>query len=279
MMLANLVGMVVCAVSALVGPSALERFDERDWSRLEAASRDFVMVKGTLWDRSVERRQDEAKGRKGISEREAEALGVGGVDPCQTVPLWYDAVSRTQLDRQDEIDRACMADESLVKNEVEFECLEILPDGHGIAQKTWIQDEPISKSNRARKVGDPPIPTRPVRKYGDTVALLNHSLKKTGDRESPSFVKRTDKVVNHAGKTIEVLEIPSVRDLDAAVQPVSLEQLAQAILDGKAKLTDWRWDRKTERDKPTAAFPKGRERTVITWIPKDVTPKPARDKP
>lgn len=269
--ISTVVAFIASLFFVVTQPTALERFSQKDQQKIRDAAPDFVVAGGRFWDRSVDRRQREARAKKGLSEREAQALGISEIDPCGTVPRWFAATDGQSLSSDLEIVRATAKSGSALRpNDKQFVCEEVLPEGLAVAYS--IEMRPRSSANRPLSPGQS-IPMKPTR-IGPYL-LENHGLKKTGDAVRPEFVLDTGRTINYMGQTLAILRIPGSDELGTDILPVSAEQLAQAIVDGQVKLTEWRWDRKTVQEKPTSANPKGRERAVITWIPKDVTPKPA----
>jgi hypothetical protein len=262
--ISTVVAFIASLFSVVTQPTALERFSEKDQQKIRDAAPDFVIAGGKFWDRSVDRRQREAKSKKGISEREAQALGISKTDPCDAVPRWHDAVGGMSLTTDREILTVTRKNSAKFEQYVgSYECKYIMQDG--VAYVVRAEHTPGYGPKTREEVLPSPV------------FLKGHSLKKTGDHQQISFLVNTGEVRQSATGTWPVYRIASLSELDQDVQPVDPELLAQAIIDGKARFTEWRWDRKTETLPVTMSRPKPVEKITITWISKDITPKPLPD--
>jgi hypothetical protein len=118
------------------------------------------------------------------------------------------------------------------------------------------------------------------------VRLRQFKTNVDGDRYENIFAEKDDEpfvYVNALGARKTVPSYAAVPKPESTTveksRKVTPEQLARAILDHEAKLTEWAVAKKLEKGKPAKGVAKPRSTAVYRWTAKDVTPAPAPAKP
>lgn len=266
------------AARVAVGDGALDRFAKEDRDAIKVAAPAFVRgTSGLFWDRQVESQRADPKKRPD-AEQLALGLKSGG---CQTVPLWYSATTEERLSRQVDIDAVSKLESGTagcIVSQDRYVCERVLGEAGAIvelwkdnsaAEKRWLDNAP----NPAVRPGQSPPKTRypkpppPFVATGQKFLLVGATLGVGGGLNKPRIRRLDSRVVD--GQQMDVIELCPPPTVTSLVAPVTAEELAAAILDGKAKLTKWRWQRKESVAKGTP--------DRFEWIARDVTPKPVAE--
>lgn len=284
--------MIAAAATVLVSSAALaadlDRFAPADRKRIEAVAPDFVRDReGRFWDRQVERRRQEA-GAKKVPDGELAALGltppekdrIGRPKPESSVkvepPLWYAALGGKRLTTPDEISEvATRPPAGFQRTRDRFVCVTV-HDQDALAKRMKYTETRRGEYTVCDYVEAP-----------SPVLVVGHTFKATGDTMTATAVKEVG-TRGYFDQTLPILELATVSAMEPGVAPVTAEELASAIIADKAGLTEWRWTKKVETQavpqppaprlpsgfRPNQAQPLPPQVTIITWEPRDVTPKP-----
>ena len=277
----------------LSASSAIERFAASDRQRIVDAVKDFVVAKdGTFWDRSVQRQRQAAEIQWAQSKRrdaDRRTAAPFGVVPGITaeLPLWYDAVGKTQLSEEAAIKKVAFeGGEGCVVTEDRYVASTLLEGGAAIVEHWKDNAQAIAEYQRvcneiaqAERKGHNVHLSAPLRRPPEyveaepfQVVLKGHDFKFDGDKAERLELREVEPY-SHFGRTFRAFVECKPEDLRPQTRSVDAEELANAVLTGKARLTEWQTLRRAEpskeKDEPA--------RIWYVWIAKDATPRPVAD--
>ena len=260
------VGFCVLLGTAVAGPKDefLNRFDDASRRAICESAPSFVRVNGVLWDRQVEKERDKVKRRVdavGSIEKlsiamsaQAKRYGLHTKNNCRQVPLWfsltavpgrYTADGGTWLTDDDEIRR--MSNER--------------PEGRTYPKAAWIVCEKILDNGEAIahfRVQNPDYWQEAIKRSGSNTAnevpayvddksfrfrVVGFAFQTDGETRDARGVYFKDGPVykTAAGESLATLERATLQSERDMKSEVDADELAKAIIDGKAELSTWSW--------------------------------------
>lgn len=232
----------------------LATFSPRDQSRIREATRHFIVLPNDeFWDVKVSIRAVEIERDEKVPARERAAYFGDDESKVTKLPMAFDPVYGRRISDPDELIELGFKPVQHVENTWQtFECWRILDHDSGTAIAFRYLNGRLDK----------------------LVVLENAGFQHDGQVLAPPVLEYRPPTKN-LGSTYQTFRAhAAMPKLEPTYTKPTPEQLAIALRDGRAKLTEWRQARKPLPPPVKNAPRRGGPKYEIEWISKDVTPRP-----
>lgn len=253
---------------------SMSKFSAAGRAQISKAASNFVVGEdGVWWDRQIEARKESADKP---TDAELDAMS----DTCACAPLWFSAATGQALRTPEDVRAVSvevMTQEGCSGSKDRFVCTHILGNGRFVVRR-WKDNSAAQKAHldaitswqKRRMTGAKDLTRRPSGPVPDAWLETHELIILTGHRfravdeavDAPVVMEKGTEAWN--GAIFRLIEVCPAPETKARVRTVTPEELAEAILGGSARLTDWRYVRGAD--------------DIITWRSRDVTPTPTEAK-
>jgi len=267
---------------APASPSSLARFSPEAQSQITAAAAKFRVDADTdtWYDASALIRLLELRERPSSDAREVAAHGADGSVVYKTVPLLYDGRRGRMICDVEEVAKLVQPTaDGYSRCDMVLVCERIVSPDLAIA-RVFVSTAFRNDLSWSPKPDPNPYPTGDHVLQSLSVAVRNHTFRIDGDAMSIKLYREVEPTKDYS-RTLRTLEPCPPEKVRPALRVPTPEELADAILTGRARLTEWTWERKQVSSLERGARgPDGKfTRPAFKWVwtPKDITPIPGED--